>query len=129
MPRGKPTLGPRHCRGMAEQPIPRVLIAEDEVLTALQVEDIVHGMGWVAVGPAAGIPELLALIDRIGCDVALLDVNLHGQRVYAVADRLRAAGIPFALITAYQTTMAASVRAKWFLAERNRLGAPTNRRQ
>src|SRR5262245_12046893 len=89
---------------MAGQSIPRVLIAEDEVLTALQVEDIVNGMGWIAVGPAREIPELLALIDRIGCDVALLDVNLHGQRVDAVADRLRAAGVPFALLTGYLTS-------------------------
>ena len=79
-----------------------VLIAEDEFLLAIELEDLVHSIGCTVVGPAAGVTELLALIDRTPCDAALLDVHLrHGEPVYAVVDRLRALDIPFVFMTAY----------------------------
>jgi len=89
-----------HDRGA--RPAPTVLIAEDEFLLALEIEELVRGAGCRVVGPAAGVAELLALLDRTPCDLALLDVHLrHGEAVYAVADRLRALGIPFVFMTAY----------------------------
>jgi CheY-like chemotaxis protein len=79
-----------------------VLIAEDEVLLALEIEDLVRSIGCTVVGPAGGVAELLALVDRTRFDVALLDVCLrHGEAVYAVVDRLRTRGIPFVFMTAY----------------------------
>jgi CheY-like chemotaxis protein len=81
---------------------PRVLIAEDEFLLALEIEELLGGMGCRVVGPAPGVSELLALIERTPCDFAFLDVHLrHGETVYAVADRLQTLGIPFAFMTAY----------------------------
>jgi CheY-like chemotaxis protein len=86
----------------AAGPAPRVLIAEDEFLLALEIEELLAGIGYRVVGPAPGVAELLALIERTPCDFALLDVHLrHGETVYAVADRLQALGIPFAFMTAY----------------------------
>ncbi len=81
---------------------PTVLIAEDEFLLAVEIEELVRGIGCRVVGPAADISELLALIDGTRCDLALLDVQLrHGETVYAVADRLRALGVPYVFMTAY----------------------------
>jgi CheY-like chemotaxis protein len=83
-------------------PAPTVLIAEDEFLLALEIEELVRGIGCRVVGPAAGVAELLALIDETRCDIALLDVHLrHGETVYAVVDRLRALGVPYVFMTAY----------------------------
>jgi CheY-like chemotaxis protein len=83
-------------------PAPTVLIAEDEFLLALEIEELVRGIGCRVVGPAAGVSELLALIDETRCDIALLDVHLrHGETVYAVVDRLRALGVPYVFMTAY----------------------------
>jgi len=86
----------------AAGPAPKVLIAEDEFLLALEIEEVVRSIGCRVVGPAAGIAELLALVDNTRCDLALLDVHLrHGETVYAVVDRLRALDIPFVFMTAY----------------------------
>ena len=86
----------------AAGPAPTVLIAEDEFLLALEIEELLRGMGCRVVGPAAGVSELLALIERTSCDLAFLDVHLrHDETVYAVVDRLRARGIPFVFMTAY----------------------------
>ena len=49
----------------AAGPAPKVLIAEDEFLLALEIEELVRGAGCRVVGPAAGVAELLALLDRL----------------------------------------------------------------
>jgi CheY-like chemotaxis protein len=86
----------------AAGPAPMVLIAEDEFLLALEIEELVRDTGCQVIGPAAGVSELLHLIERTPCDLALLDVHLrHGETVYAAADRLRVLGIPFVFMTAY----------------------------
>ncbi len=79
-----------------------VLIVEDYALIALEIEDAVRRNGGQVLGPAAQIPDALALIEANACDAALLDVRLaHGETVYAVAERLDAKAIPFAFITAW----------------------------
>jgi CheY-like chemotaxis protein len=86
----------------AAGPAPTVLIAEDEFLLALEIEELLRGMGCRVVGPAAGVSELLLLIERTPCDLAFLDVHLrHDETVYAVVDRLQALKIPFVFMTAY----------------------------
>lgn len=86
----------------AAGPAPTVLIAEDEFLLALEIEELLRGMGCRVVGPAAVVSELLLLIERTPCDLAFLDVHLrHDETVYAVVDRLQALKIPFVFMTAY----------------------------
>ncbi|MCO5733486.1 response regulator [Rhizobium sp. SSA_523] len=52
----------------------RVLIVEDEFLIALDVADIIEGMGLTVAGLATGRDKALALAAE--ADVALVDVNL-----------------------------------------------------
>jgi DNA-binding response OmpR family regulator len=86
----------------AAGPTPAILIAEDELLLALEIEDMVRNIGCTVVGPVAGVAELLILLETTHCDAALLDVHLrHGEPVYAVIARLRVLGIPFVFLTAY----------------------------
>lgn len=83
-------------------PTPAILIAEDELLLALEIEDMVRNIGCTVVGPVAGVAEVLTLLETMHCDAALLDVHLRrDQPVYAVIERLRALGIPFVFMTAY----------------------------
>jgi hypothetical protein len=35
------------------------------------------------------------------CDAAILDVNLHGEKSYVIADALTASGIGFVFVTGY----------------------------
>jgi DNA-binding response OmpR family regulator len=78
-----------------------VLVVEDEMMIAMLVEDMLSDLGCIVVGPAHGLDAAMALAqggDRI--DAALLDVNLAGQPVFAVADALRAKGMPVVCWTA-----------------------------
>ncbi|MBA3811206.1 MAG: response regulator [Caulobacteraceae bacterium] len=80
----------------------RVLVVEDEAMIAMLVEDMLAGFGCAVVGPAHGLEDGLALArSETGIDAALLDVNLAGQPVFALADALRARGVPMIFSTGY----------------------------
>jgi FixJ family two-component response regulator len=57
------------------------------------------------VGPAASVEEALRLIEEVASDgglsAAVLDLNLAGEVVSPVADRLSALGVPFLFATGY----------------------------
>jgi CheY-like chemotaxis protein len=76
-----------------------VLIVEDEPLIAMMLEDFLDSLGHTVAGTAESVPEALARVEQGGFDVAIIDVNLKGQQVWPVADRLAAAGTPFVLAT------------------------------
>jgi two-component sensor histidine kinase/two-component SAPR family response regulator len=79
----------------------RVLLVEDEALVALDLAHMLGGMGFEIIGPMHTLSEGLAgPLDR--ADVAVLDVNLRGENVSPLADRLKARGVPFVLVTGYE---------------------------
>ncbi|WP_207456351.1 response regulator [Azospirillum sp. SYSU D00513] len=78
-----------------------LLVVEDEPLVAMSIEDTLEEMGVRIVGPAGSVSKALGLVESGGFDAALLDVNLRGERVDAVADRLAAGGIPFVFTTGH----------------------------
>jgi len=80
----------------------RVLVVEDEAMIAMLVEDMLSDLGCAVVGPAHGVNEALELVrGPRGLDAALLDVNLGGVPVFALADELRAMGVPMIFSTGY----------------------------
>ena len=79
----------------------RVLVLEDEVIVALAAEDMLADLGATVVGPATTVAQGLALVRDAPLDAALLDVNMHGERSFAVAEALRARGVPFVFTTGY----------------------------
>jgi CheY-like chemotaxis protein len=79
----------------------RVLVVEDEGLVAMLVETMLDDLGCAVVLSAASVREALELVSRGGFDVALLDVNLAGEKVFPVADELRRLGVPFAFASGY----------------------------
>lgn len=81
----------------------RVLIVEDAVLPALEVETALTEAGARVVGPAYELEEALSLLDR-PIDAAVLDANLNGQSVAPVAEALAARGVPFVFATGYGET-------------------------
>jgi CheY-like chemotaxis protein len=68
---------------------------------AMVLENIIEDMGASLVGPAASVAKALQLVEAGGFNGALLDVNLRGERVDAVADALAAKGIPFVFTTGH----------------------------
>ena len=79
----------------------KALIAEDDTLLSLAIEDELKGLGFSQVFHAARVGDALAIIERDKPDVAILDVNLDGDQVFPVAEKLDEAKVPFFFITAY----------------------------
>jgi CheY-like chemotaxis protein len=80
----------------------RVLVVEDEMMIAMLVEDMLADLGCAVIGPAHGLAAALDLANATAeLDAALLDVNLAGQPVFAVADALRERNVPIIFCTGY----------------------------
>jgi CheY-like chemotaxis protein len=80
----------------------RVLLVEDEALIAMMAEDMLDAMGCTNVTVASNVTEALAALENGALfDVAMLDVNLNGERSMPVADRARARGVPYVFTTGY----------------------------
>lgn len=79
----------------------RVLVAEDEYTIAMLLVDYLQMQGVNVIGPAGNLDALGALVDQNEIDAALLDINLGGEAVYPLADRLMEAGVPFVLTSGY----------------------------
>ncbi|MFC3839422.1 response regulator [Paracoccus rhizosphaerae] len=81
----------------------RVLLVEDEMLIAMDMEDMLVAMGYVVVGPAMRLQKAVEKARVENLDLAVLDVNLAGERSFPVAEVLRERGIPFIFATGYGT--------------------------
>ena len=81
----------------------RVLIVEDAVLLALELETGLSEAGADVIGPAYELEEAMALLDR-PIDAAVLDANLNGRSVAPVAEALAARHVPFVFATGYGET-------------------------
>ena len=79
----------------------RIMIVEDEALVAMILEDQLEELGVSIVATCASVTEAMTAIEESSPAAAILDVNLGGQLVYPVADRLIARGIPFVFVTGY----------------------------
>ncbi len=83
----------------------RVLVVEDEALVAMLVAEELRGAGAEIVGPAPSVDDALRLVEAAAADggisAAVLDINLGGQHVAPLADRLAALGVPFLFATGY----------------------------
>lgn len=78
----------------------KVLVVEDEVLIAMDLELALRSAG-VDVEQAARLEEGLQKIQNSNFDAAILDVNLNGKRSDELAAALRSRKIPFAFSTGY----------------------------
>ncbi|MDB5693405.1 MAG: response regulator [Alphaproteobacteria bacterium] len=76
-----------------------VLIVEDEPLISMMLEDFLDSLGHQVAGTCDTVDDALGRVELGGFDVAIIDVNLNGQQVWPVADRLAAKGIPYVLAT------------------------------
>jgi CheY-like chemotaxis protein len=79
----------------------RVLIAEDNLLAAMELQQALVDLGCQPVGPVAAVGEAMQLVRRERLDAALLDVDLRGERVFAVAEELARQGVPVIFASGY----------------------------
>ncbi|HEY3949987.1 HWE histidine kinase domain-containing protein [Phenylobacterium sp.] len=86
--------GPANLRGA------RVLIVEDAVLLAMELESGLSDAGASVIGPAYELEEALGLLNQ-PIDAAVLDANLNGHSVTPVAEALSRRKVPFVFATGY----------------------------
>ncbi len=79
----------------------RILIVEDEMLVAMNVEDMLLDLGHEVAGLAGRLEPALALAREAEIDLAMLDVNLAGEQSFPIADALIERGTPFLFATGY----------------------------
>src|SRR3954452_20820442 len=95
----------RSTRGARRRPLadrrPRILIVEDEMLVAMNIEDMLLELGHEVAGLASRLDPALALARESRFDAAMLDVTLAGERSFPVADLLIERGVPFLFATGY----------------------------
>ena len=78
-----------------------VLVVEDEPLVALDIQAELEIAGAGRVQIARTVEAALSALGGDSFDLALLDGNLKGQPVDAVAGRLRRDGVPFCFVSGY----------------------------
>lgn len=83
----------------------RVLVVEDELLLALEIERVLEEAGAAVIGPVATLQQALERIRAEQIDLALLDINLGGQQVFPAAEALVKRQIPAVLTTGYSAHM------------------------
>jgi CheY-like chemotaxis protein len=83
----------------------RILVVEDQQAIALDLCETLGQEGVLIVGPACSVEDALSIIESAGpLDAAVLDIELEGEPVYAVADRLQQLGVPYLFTTGYEAT-------------------------
>ena len=80
-----------------------VLIVEDEVLIALDIEAALEQKGALVKGPVTRLADGLPIAENQSheFDCAVLDVNLRGEEVFPIAEKLQKNGIPFLFHTGH----------------------------
>lgn len=79
----------------------RVFLVEDEALILFTLQDMLEDLSCVVVDVALRIEEAVAKAGTVDCDVAIIDVNVAGERIDGVADLLARRGVPFVFATGY----------------------------
>jgi DNA-binding response OmpR family regulator len=77
-----------------------ILVLEDEPIVGLALEDLLREVGAdvCLVHHNSDVPEVLQSNDF---DLAILDVNVHGESSYEVAGKIRDRSIPIVFATGY----------------------------
>lgn len=80
----------------------RILVAEDETLIAMVLEDMLTELGFEL---ACSAPSLSKAMDFVGTsnpiDAAILDIELNDEQSWPIADALMKRQVPFAFSTGH----------------------------
>lgn len=84
----------------ADTNAPCILLAEDEMLVAMMLEDRLTASGYRVV-KASRLARCMELAESAPLDLAILDINLAGEVSFPAAEVLRRRGIPFVFSSGY----------------------------
>lgn len=79
----------------------RIFVVEDEFAVLLLIEDMLTSLGCTMAESASTIAVAREKAATCDVDVAVLDINLSGKRVYPVAEVLHQRNVPIVFSTGY----------------------------
>lgn len=79
----------------------RVFIVEDEALLAMLLEDMLIDLGHEVAAIAGRLDRAEREAASLSFDLAIVDVNLNGEKTYPVAEILTLRAVPFMFATGY----------------------------
>jgi CheY-like chemotaxis protein len=82
----------------------RVIVIEDESMISMLLQDMLEEAGCNVVGTASRLHEAVEKAKSLSFDLAVLDVNLNGERSFPVAELLSERGVGFIFVTGYGAT-------------------------
>lgn len=77
------------------------MIVEDELLVAMNLEDMLESFGFEVLGPFPTVRDALTALATERPDAALLDVNVRGELVFPLAEDLVGLAVPVVFCTGY----------------------------
>lgn len=79
-----------------------VFVVEDEALVALNLEDMLADLGCRVLGPMMRLSRAIEFFEASPPPaIAILDVNLAGEPVFELAERIQKQGVPIVFATGY----------------------------
>jgi len=107
---GNPSAG---IREVPDQPLSgvSVLLVEDNMLIALEAEDMLRLLGAAEVTLASTLIEADQLLEQQQFAFAMLDINVGRGTSFDLATKLKAAGTPFIFATGYGEDLALERRS------------------
>lgn len=82
----------------------RVLVAEDEILVSMVIEQMLGDLDCHVVGPFATLSAAMEGCRKESCDVALIDMNLAGESADPLLAELSALSVPFVIASGATTS-------------------------
>ncbi|OXT01854.1 hypothetical protein B7H23_02580 [Notoacmeibacter marinus] len=79
----------------------RFLVAEDNLILAMELEDLLLESGAESVDVASNLSDAKAIASKSELDFAILDVNLGSATSFPIGEILAERGIPFGFATGY----------------------------
>lgn len=79
----------------------RALVVEDNMIIALEAEDMLRRLGFAHVDVVGRVRDAETVLDGGRFDAVALDVSLGGETSFSLADRLAEVGVPFLFATGY----------------------------
>jgi DNA-binding NtrC family response regulator len=79
----------------------RVMVLEDDVLIAMDMEDFLLGEGCQVVGPISNVEAALEQVEKAEIDGAVVDLNLRGELSVPVIEALKSRGLPVIVCSGY----------------------------
>ncbi|MCB8878410.1 response regulator [Acidisoma silvae] len=80
---------------------------------SLLIEDTLTDNTCTIVGPYDRIPAALEAASTLSFDLAILDINVAGEKSYTVAEMLASRGIPFFFLSGYGPDTLPPDRPDW----------------